>query len=59
MWVWSAMKTQSESFMPFNGHRQTGRYGYKLAVEVVLGGCDIDIFHPMPRYHCNDCEEEF
>ena len=27
--------------------------------KVVLGGCDIDIFHPTPSYHCNDCEEEF
>lgn len=27
--------------------------------KVVLSGCDIDIAHPMPSYHCNDCEEEF
>lgn len=27
--------------------------------KVVLGGCGVEGIYPLPRYHCNDCEEEF
>ncbi|KFI58000.1 Zn-ribbon protein [Bifidobacterium choerinum] len=26
---------------------------------MTLGGCDIDIYHPMPNYRCNDCGYKF
>ena len=27
--------------------------------KVVLGGCEVEGIYPLPRYQCNDCEEEF
>lgn len=27
--------------------------------KVILGGCEVEGIYPLPRYYCNDCEEEF
>ena len=27
--------------------------------KVILGGCEVEGIYPLPRYQCNDCEEEF
>lgn len=27
--------------------------------KVIFGGCEVEGIYPLPRYHCNDCEEEF
>ena len=45
-----------ELYAPYCGSRNIARI---FRGKVILGGCEVEGIYPLPRYHCNDCEEEF
>ncbi len=61
----------TEVICPYCGSRNIANIMYGMPVfdaelrreldegTVALGGCEIEIDHPMPTHHCNDCGEEF